>query len=201
VVGDPGDDRLSRRGHYHGPGGLNGRVRDGNGWDPAGIVAGNAPGRRSGRPGTLERCERARDNRWPVTHSIRARQGFGHRPSRPRIADPPGRTTSARGCRRGVPSPGRRGPSRGPGAGGSGWSSYRLLGPVRYGGRPPYTPGPSTWSSSRSLRSNCCRKPRLGGGFALRCLQRLSGPDLATRRCPERDSRHTRGRSSPILSY
>ena len=45
------------------------------------------------------------------------------------------------------------------------------------------------------------RKPRLGGGFALRCLQRLSGPDLATRRCPERDSRHTRGRSSPILSY
>jgi hypothetical protein len=27
-------------------------------------------------------------------------------------------------------------------------------------------------------------KPGLGGGFALRCLQRLSGPDLATRRCP-----------------
>ena len=44
-------------------------------------------------------------------------------------------------------------------------------------------------------------KPGLGGGFALRCLQRLSGPDLATRRCPERDSRHTKGRSSPILSY
>jgi hypothetical protein len=50
--------------------------------------------------------------------------------------------------------------------------------------------------------SHCsCWKPRLGGGFALRCLQRLSGPDLATRRCPERDSRYTRGRSSPILSY
>ena len=46
-----------------------------------------------------------------------------------------------------------------------------------------------------------CRKPRLEEGFALRCLQRLSFPDLATRRCPERDSRHTRGRSSPILSY
>ena len=45
------------------------------------------------------------------------------------------------------------------------------------------------------------RKPRLEEGFALRCLQRLSFPDLATRRCPERDSRHTRGRSSPILSY
>ena len=84
---------------------------------------------------------------------------------------------------------------------GSGWSSDRLLGPVRCGDRSPCTSGPSTWSSSRSLRSNCCWKPRLGGGFALRCLQRLSGPDLATRRCPERDSRHTRGRSSPILSY
>ena len=46
-----------------------------------------------------------------------------------------------------------------------------------------------------------CWKPHLGGGFALRCLQRLSCPDLATRRCRERDSRHTRGRSSPILSY
>ncbi len=44
-------------------------------------------------------------------------------------------------------------------------------------------------------------KPRLEEGFALRCLQRLSFPDLATRRCPEQDSRHTRGRSSPILSY
>jgi len=49
--------------------------------------------------------------------------------------------------------------------------------------------------------THCCWKPHLGGGFALRCLQRLSCPDLATRRCPEQDSRHTRGRSSPILSY
>ncbi len=37
---DPGDNRLSRLGHYHGPGGLNGRVRDGNGCGPAGMVAG-----------------------------------------------------------------------------------------------------------------------------------------------------------------
>ena len=29
-----------------------------------------------------------------------------------------------------------------------------------------------------------CWKPRLEEGFALRCLQRLSFPDLATRRCP-----------------
>ena len=51
------------------------------------------------------------------------------------------------------------------------------------GGRPPCTPGPSTWSSSRSLQCLRPRKPGLGGGFALRCLQRLSGPDLATQRC------------------
>ncbi len=38
-----GDNRLSRQGHYHGPGGLNGRVRNGNGWDPAGLVAGMRP--------------------------------------------------------------------------------------------------------------------------------------------------------------
>ena len=94
--------------------------------------------------------------------------------------------------------PGR--PWRGEGNG-SGWSSSRLLGPVGCGARAPYTSGLSTWSSSRSLLRLREWKPRLGGGFALRCLQRLSGPDLATRRCPERDSRHTRGRSSPILSY
>ena len=84
---------------------------------------------------------------------------------------------------------------------GSGWSSDRLLELVRYGGRPPSTSSPSTWSSSRSLLRLREWKPRLEEGFALRCLQRLSFPDLATRRCPERDSRHTRGRSSPILSY
>ena len=38
-------------------------------------------------------------------------------------------------------------------ADGSGWSSIRLLELVRCGGRPPYTPSPSTWSSSRSLRT------------------------------------------------
>jgi hypothetical protein len=52
LMKDSGDNRLSRQGHYHGPGGLNGRVRNGNGCDPASMVAGNVPGRRSGRPGT-----------------------------------------------------------------------------------------------------------------------------------------------------
>src|SRR5664279_2925977 len=48
---DPGDDRLSRQRHYHGPGGLNGRVRNGNGCGPASMVAGNSTGRPSGRCG------------------------------------------------------------------------------------------------------------------------------------------------------
>ena len=41
-VKDPGDDRLSRFWHYHGPGGLNGRVRNGNGCFSARMVAGEA---------------------------------------------------------------------------------------------------------------------------------------------------------------
>jgi hypothetical protein len=51
LMKDSGDNRLSRQGHYHGPGGLNGRVRNGNGCDPASMVAGNVPGRRSSRAG------------------------------------------------------------------------------------------------------------------------------------------------------
>ncbi len=39
-----GGDRLSRLGRYHGPDGLNGRVRNGNGCDPIGMAAGKAVG-------------------------------------------------------------------------------------------------------------------------------------------------------------
>ncbi len=45
------------------------------------------------------------------------------------------------------------------------------------------------------------RRPHLAEGFTLRCLQRLSRPHVATRRCPERDNRNTSGASLPILSY
>ena len=41
----------------------------------------------------------------------------------------------------------------------------------------------------------------LGRGFPLRCFQRLSRPDVATRRCPWRNNRYTSGRSIPVLSY
>ncbi len=38
-------------------------------------------------------------------------------------------------------------------------------------------------------------------GFPLRCFQRLSIPDIATRQCHWRDSRQTRGQFIPVLSY
>jgi hypothetical protein len=41
----------------------------------------------------------------------------------------------------------------------------------------------------------------LGVGFPLRCFQRLSRPDVATRQCPWRDNRYTSGQSVPVLSY
>ena len=40
---DAGNDRLSRIKHYHRPDGLNGRVRNGNGCDSAGMVADKLP--------------------------------------------------------------------------------------------------------------------------------------------------------------
>ena len=43
--------------------------------------------------------------------------------------------------------------------------------------------------------------PYLEGGFPLRCFQRLSRPNIATRQCRWRDNRNTRGSSNPVLSY
>ena len=44
-------------------------------------------------------------------------------------------------------------------------------------------------------------RSHLGGGFPLRCFQRLSLPDVATLQCPWRDNRYTSGQSTPVLSY
>jgi len=44
-------------------------------------------------------------------------------------------------------------------------------------------------------------RSNLGVGFPLRCLQRLSLPDIATRHCHWHDNRNTRGPSIPVLSY
>ena len=45
------------------------------------------------------------------------------------------------------------------------------------------------------------RKSHLEDGFALRCFQRLSRPNVDTRRCSWRHNRYTRGWSDPVLSY
>ena len=58
----------------------------------------------------------------------------------------------------------------------------------------------STLSSSRGL-TTFVGISHLEGGFTLRCLQRLSLPDLATLPCSWRNNRYTSGRSSPVLSY
>jgi hypothetical protein len=61
---------------------------------------------------------------------------------------------------------------------------------------------PITWSSSRSLQGSCDPgRSHLVEGFTLRCIQRFSLPDVATRRCRWRDNRYTRGPSNPVLSY
>ena len=44
-------------------------------------------------------------------------------------------------------------------------------------------------------------KSHLEEGFPLRCAQRFSQPDVATRRCCFGNNRHTSGRSTPVLSY
>ncbi len=44
-------------------------------------------------------------------------------------------------------------------------------------------------------------KVYLEAGFALRCFQRLSVPNVANQPCPWRDNWHTRGSSTPVLSY
>jgi len=42
---------------------------------------------------------------------------------------------------------------------------------------------------------------RFGEGFPLRCFQRFTRPDIATRLCALPHNRHTSGPSSPVLSY
>ena len=60
----------------------------------------------------------------------------------------------------------------------------------------------STCSSRTALlRASRPGSAHLEVGFPLRCFQRLSLPDVATRRCPWRDNRYTRGQSIPVLSY
>ena len=44
-------------------------------------------------------------------------------------------------------------------------------------------------------------KSNLVAGFALRCFQRLSDPDVVTLPCSWRNNRLARGQSNTVLSY
>jgi hypothetical protein len=63
------------------------------------------------------------------------------------------------------------------------------------------TPDRSTSSSSRGLTPLLDGIRYLEGGFALRCFQRLSLPDLATQLCSWRNNWDTSGQFIPVLSY
>src|SRR5215217_9432553 len=64
------------------------------------------------------------------------------------------------------------------------------------------TPSLSTsWSRTTLQQAQGLGKSHLKASFPLRCFQRLSLPNLATRQCHWRDNRYTRGSSTPVLSY
>ena len=75
--------------------------------------------------------------------------------------------------------------------------SIERLGPVSCTRRRASTSGLSTWWSATALMA----RPGFEVGFPLRCFQRLSRPNLATRLRGWRHDRSTRGSSTPVLSY
>jgi hypothetical protein len=80
---------------------------------------------------------------------------------------------------------------------GVGWEFYRAISNARLHGLPRFHLRPIdvlVWHGPRG-------RPRLEGGFLLRCLQQLSRPHLATQLCHWRDNWCTRGASIPVLSY
>src|SRR5690349_6380063 len=64
-----------------------------------------------------------------------------------------------------------------------------------------YTSGLSTPCSVGGLTHLCGGKPHLETCFPLRCIQRLSLPNVANQPCSWRNNWHTRGSSIPVLSY
>ena len=147
-------------------GGLNGRVRDGNGCHtPAG-----GTNQRGARDRVSARCS-------PQSSFRRIRSS--------------GRGSSAR----------PRGPlARAAGAGGAQASRPIRSGMVNASRRLRIRPVERVvfpWPSGASRPGTA----RLRGGLALRCVQRLSLRGVATRRGPWQDSRNTRGRPPPVLSY
>ena len=65
----------------------------------------------------------------------------------------------------------------------------------------PSTSGLSNWSSTSGLPPFQDGASRLRVRFPLRCFQRFSPPELATRLCARQRNRHTSAPSTPVLSY
>ena len=59
----------------------------------------------------------------------------------------------------------------------------------------------SSSSSSSGLSGSRQGESRLEVSFPLRCFQRFSAPEIATRPCRWRDNRRTSAPSTPVLSY
>ena len=153
-------------------GGLNGRVRDGNGC----LTPANGTNQKEGSWPEGKGSSKSRT--WALLSSGTLRGpllGLSARPVSPLFRE------ETRGGRR------------------PGHTAYQK----RYAERlaalvhPPCQAG-SLPAAFRDLRHGTAN---LRGGLALRCLQRLSLRDVATRRCRWLDNRNTRGRPPPVLSY
>ena len=81
--------------------------------------------------------------------------------------------------------------------GGDGYELYRAIRTARLRELPHFHLRPIDVMVYHGPRG----RPRLEGGFLLRCLQQLSRPHLATQRCSWRNNWYTRGTSIPVLSY
>jgi hypothetical protein len=168
----------------------------GGGWDevrrggavggPGGDLLSHALGRST--MGAAGFHGRVRDGVGWGTRAVATRSS--NRPFRPRpVGDRAGAGVAAPASRHGL--------SLGRGCRWRGSRSIGRLGPVSCARRRASTPGLSTWWSATALVA----RPGLEGGFPLRCVQRLSRPNLATRLRGWRHDRSTRGSSTPVLSY
>ena len=160
-----------------GSGGLNFRVRDGNGCDPSDIATGKVA----------------------TVHTKGKLQVSASSKSRCALKCFPGGCVGRIQASALAPSPllpGKRGVQE------MGESKpLDQLVPVSSTRYRAYTPGLSTSSSSTGLQGLAPGIPVLEVGFPLRCFQRLSNRHMATQRCLWRDNWYTSGASNPVLSY
>ncbi len=81
------------------------------------------------------------------------------------------------------------------------WNAFRAISKARLRTSPSVRLPPIDQVVSLGPYHLAVGESHLGIGFPLRCFQRLSVPDLATRRCRWSDNRYTRGPFNPVLSY